>query len=229
MDGFTSAGIAGILYAEDFGEPEPAPPPPPPPPAWEPEPDPVPTLGQADIDRACIEAVAAAERAWTEGALERRTLALEAIGAGLAEARRTAAAEAEAVADGIARAVLAMTVAVLPEMCRSHGDAEVRAMLQRLLPLVARQGGVVVRAHAGLLEDLATDLAALDEDLHGAVQFRAANLPPGDVRVSWPDGGAARDTGAVQAALRDSLSQLGLIDPAPAPVPTRSLAHVHAH
>ena len=228
MDGFLRGSGAGILYAEDFGEPQassplaamrPMPAPPPAPHAA----PPAPALCQADIDAACVRAVQAAERAWTEGAAERRTIALETIGALLSEAAGAAAQQTEALAEGVARTVLGLVSAVLPDLCRSHGDAEVRALLLRLLPVVGQAGGVIVRVHAGMIETLASDLAGLDDTLLETIQLRAANLPPGDVRLSWEAGGLVRDTACIRDAVQDCLLQLGLLDPIPEP---RSLAHV---
>ncbi len=231
MDGFMSAGVAGILFAEDFGEPDPVPAGP------GPEPAPLPpALTQDDVDAACIRAVRSAERAWGEGAAERRAVALEALAAGLAEARAAAAAAAEAVAEGVARAMLGVLAGVLPDLCRAHGDAEVRALLRQVLPEVGAAGPVVVRVHAGLLAALEADLAALDGDLVDRVELRAANLPPGDARLGWEHGGMVRDAAALAGTVRDCLSRLGLLPGAePDDVPdvfnadNRSLAHAAAH
>ena len=209
MDATPSGRALGILYAEDFGQPPPSP-----------TPEPVfapPSLTQADIDAACIRAVQAAEIAWSGSAAERRAEALAALAASLGDARAEAAARAEEVADGLARAALGALASVLPHASRKHGDAEVRVLLHRMLPLIAAQTRVVVRVHAGLIEALQQDLAQLD-DLAGQIELRPANLPPGDTRLSWDDGGLVRDSAAICAAMIDGLAQLGLVDP-PSPTP----------
>ncbi len=238
MERSRSAAL-GILYAEDFDVDEPAAAPPPaasafaagpfppgpfPPGPFSPGPfpstppsppaaPPPPPLTQADVNAACLRAVQAAQAAWADGAQERRTVALEAVAAGLAEARAEAARHAEALADGIARTVLSVLSAILPQLCQAHGDAEVRAVLRTLLPSVGRSGPVVVRVHAGLIDALRDDVDLLDEAVAGAVELRAANLPPGDARVSWENGGLVRDGAAIRAAIKDSLSVLGLLEP----------------
>ncbi|MGI4950911.1 MAG: hypothetical protein ACRYGM_03835 [Janthinobacterium lividum] len=243
MNAFSRSNAAGILYAEDFGElpPPGAPRPPPRHPSWPPaampgavpnsapesgpkSPPVPPPLTQADIEAACIRAVQAAERAWSEGAAERRAAALEIIGTRLDEALAEAKQQAEALADGLARTFLGMAATALPALCRRHGDAEVLALLHRILPLAAGSGGVVVRVHAGLIETLAVDLALLDDSLADRVQLRAANLPAGDVRITWENGGLVRDTGAIHAAMQDCLLQLGLLDPVPVSAPAPILA-----
>ena len=217
----TRPGLAlGILYAEDFGRP-------PPPPSPKPAPA-TPSLTQADVDAACIRAVQAAEIAWSGSAAERRAEALAALAASVQAAQTEAAARAEAVADGIARAALGALAHVLPDAARKHGDAEVRALLRRMLPMVAAQTRVVVRVHAGMIGELQEDLAQMD-DLADQIEFRPANLPPGDARLSWEDGGLVRDTAAICAAIIDGLAQLGLIDPpSPAPQPKHERSHALA-
>ena len=205
--------LTGILYAEDFGELA----------SLKPPPTPVARpLTTADVDQACIAAVAAAQRAWAESAQERRTTALETVASTLGRLQAAAAAHAEEVADGVARVLLGTIAASLPALCRTHGDAEVRALMREILPVLGNAGVVVVRAHAGVLEHLAADLAGLEEPLRTVVELRAAPLPPGDVRLAWENGGLVRDGAATQAAVQDCLSQLGLIDPpsAPPPMPT---------
>ena len=224
MNEFCSPGVLGILYAEDFGEDPP--PPAPGPEAWtEPAPPPI---TEADIAAARERAVAAAEAVWADGVEERRTQALEALAAGLAEARQEAQHQAEAVADGLVRTALAMLAGVLPELSRGHGDAEVAALLRHVLPVLAPATPVVVRVHGGLVAALRDELDRMGEDVAGAVEVRAANLPPGDTRLSWEGGSLHRDSAALCAAVTDGLAQLGLLPPCkvPAPHDLRSLALV---
>lgn len=228
-----SPGVLGILYAEDFGADNFGAPPPPPEPEYVPEPAP-PALTEADVDAACHDAVAAAEAAWAAGAVARRTAALESLAAGLVDARRDAEAQAEAVADGLARTALSMVAGLLPHLCRAHGDAEVSALLHQLLPALAPHTRVVVRVHAGLLDALRDELDRMGDGVADQVELRPANLPPGDARLSWDGGSLHRDTAALCAAMTDSLLQLGLLLPDAPPPATRhapshatgSLAHV---
>jgi hypothetical protein len=213
MDGFRSAGAAGILYAEDFGqEQRPMPPPS--------APDAPPRLTQADIDAACIQAVAAAERAWAASTAERSAETLGAMRAAIAGLHQHVAEHAETVADGIARTALSAVAGALPHLCRTHGDAEAQAMLQHVLPLLARRAQVVVRVHSSLIEAVQADIGAFDETLASQISLRAADLAPGDVRLHWEDGGMARDGAAICAAIQDGLMRLGLLDPAPDPEAT---------
>lgn len=207
MSGFSTA--LGILYAEDFSHERTASKPMPRPPA---APPPGPT--QADVDAACIRAVQAAQTAWSGSADERRAEALAAIAAAITEAREYDASQTELLAQAMARTVLAMLAGVMPHLCRNHGDDEVRAAVARFVPILARSTRVVVRVHPDLIGVLADDIAAIDDSVAGNVELRPANLPSGDVRVDWEDGGMARDTAAICSAMQDTLAQLGL-DAAP--------------
>ena len=203
MDEYVSSPPAGILYAEDFGSPAPAPR----------TPKSSPPLTRDDVDNACIRAVQSAQNAWADHAAERRTASLEAVAAGLAEARRAAETQAESVAEGIAQVALGMVSSVLPHLCRNHGDAEVRALMRQILPLLAPSTPVVVRVHAGLIEALQADLATMPDELAANLELRPANLAAGDARLSWADGHMVRDTAAICAAVQQGLAQLGLDTP----------------
>lgn len=207
------AGTLGILYAEDFGIEAPAPPP------AAPEPKP-PALTQADIDAACLRAVAVAKAAWQGHAEERRATAWAKVTEDLAACRHEAHHHAETVADGVARTALGMIAGALPHLCRAHGDHEVRALMGRLTPLLAARTRLVVRVHPGLVPALQADIDTLDETTAANIELRPANLPPGDVRLSWEDGSLVRDCAAIRTAMQDGLAQLGLIDlPPPDPKP----------
>ena len=218
---YRSSAALGILYAEDFdAEPEqPAPAPEPAAklrPVSEPQPEPMPeaktaqAIPRADVNALCIRAVEAAQAAWAESAQERRTLALEALAEGLASARRDSEEAAEAVADGVARTALAMLASLLPELCKSHGDQEVRLLVKSLLPLIARTGPVVIRVRPELIELVRADIDTLNDGAFEKVELRAANLSAGNVKLSWDEGSLARDSAAIRKAIEDSLAQLGL-------------------
>ena len=219
MDGMASRFV-GILYAEDFDDPDVAPLP-------EAAPPPCLTLDELEAARraACAEAVHAARAEWERSALHDRTQSLVAIASALADARQQADALADAVADGVARTILSMVAGLLPELCIRHGGAEVRALLRHLLPTLAQQPRIAVRVNAAVLDAVRDDLALLDEDLAACVVLTAAPLLPGDVRVSWTDGSLVRDQAAIGAAVSAALTELGLLAPSAARNDRRSMAH----
>ena len=210
------ATTLGILYAEDFGIVAP-------PRAPEPSVPEAPALTQADLDAACARAVAAAEAVWSGRSEQRRAEALQKVVESLAASRAQLGEHAEAAADGVARAALGMLAGALPDLCRAHGDQEVRALMRKLAPLLAARTRLVIRVHPGLLPGLQADIANLDDTVAGNIELRPANLPPGDVRLSWEDGSLVRDSAAIRAAMEESLAQLGLLEP-----PTAALPPPHA-
>ncbi len=214
-----ASSFVGILYAEDFDDPDlPLPEPAAPPPSF--------TLGELDTARqaACLEAVAVARAEWQQSALHDRTQSLVAIADALAAAQQQAGILADTVAEGVARTILSVVAGLLPELCARHGGAEVRTLLRHLLPTLAQQPRIAVRVNAAILNDVRGDLALLDEDLAACVVLTAAPLLPGDARVSWTDGSLVRDEAAISAKVAAALTELGLLEPAAARNDRRSMA-----
>jgi hypothetical protein len=201
--------LLGILYAEDFDDD--SPPPPPPDPERGPEPPP-PVLTQDDIDRACAEAVSRARIAWEAERMQQSVRALASVSEALAAAREKAEQEAAAIAEGTVTTMLAMLAGALPRFCREHGPAEVRALMQHLLPMLRTESRITVRAHPDLVPLLRNDLAQLETELAGTVTINEAPCAPGDVRVTWNCGSFQRDTNRILEAMRDALGELGLLD-----------------
>lgn len=201
------------LYAEDFGRAAPLPPPR----EAAPAPPQPPEITAADVEAACSHAVSEAREAWSACAEAGRLAALDAIAATLGEARRAAERDAGGLAESLARAALSTVAGLLPELCSRHGEAELKAMMARLLPVLARRQMVTVRVHADLVDTLR---AELPPHLAGTVVLLPADLPAGDVRVTWEDGSLVRDTAAIRQAVEGGLHQLGLLDPTPAAAAT---------
>ncbi len=221
MDGMGSRFV-GILYAEDFDDPQPAPLPEPP----EAPPPPSFTLADLEVARqaARAEAVQAARTEWERSALHERTHSLAAISAAMAEAQQEARDLVGTVADGTARAILSVAAALVPEFCAGHGAAEVRALLRHLLPTLAQEPQINVRLNSAMLDGVRQDLALLDEDLAACIVLTAAPLLPGDARVTWTNGSLVRDQTAIGAAVTAALTELGLLEPVPVRNDRRSMA-----
>lgn len=219
MDGMAS-GFVGILYAEDFDDPQL--------PSLE-EPAPAPpsfTLDELATAQqtAGADAVRAARAEWEQSALHDRTQSLVAIASALVDARQEARLLADAVADGTAGAILSVLAGVLPDLCARHGGAEVRALLRHLLPTLAQQPRIAVRVSPEVIDGVRKDLALLDEDVAAAVVLTSAALLPGDARVTWTDGSLVRDQAAIRTAISDVLTELGLLAPAATRTDKRSMA-----
>ncbi len=199
-----SPRLLGILYAEDFDEVAPA--------ASEPsvQPELPRALTAEDLDRACLTAVQSARAEWEQGEQRRRSELLASIGAALAGAREEATRLALAAAEGTASTLLAMLSGALPRLCRDYGAAEVRNLVQRLLPVLRAEPRITIRVHSDLVSAVQRDVAQLEPDLAGTVSILPAPMAPGDVKITWENGSFARDSQQILAAMQDVLSLLGV-------------------
>lgn len=206
-----SPRLLAILYAEDFGD---LPPPSQAARLCDPTVEPaLPALTQEDLDRACAAAVRNARAEWERSQDQLRTGLLAAMRTALAEARQAAERVALAAAEGTAVTMLSMLSGALPRLCRDHGPAEARALIERLLPSLRSETRITVRVHPDLAAGLKQDIAALEPELAGTVTILPASVEPGDLRVTWENGSITRDTGQILQSMRDALGLLGLQQP----------------
>ncbi|MCQ8239236.1 hypothetical protein [Rhizosaccharibacter radicis] len=225
-----ASSVAGVLYAEDFDEPDadlvqrnrltsrgasPAEIAPPPAPVVAIEP----TFSLSELQMAAErgrEEGRVLQRQEAEAAQDRRRIALleqlnEAVQASRDGARRLVEARAAAATD----AVLTMLAAALPAACAHHGLAENRAVLEAILPGLRGEPEIVVRVHPSSAEEMRALLDDLAEELEtGTLSVSPSpRLLPGDLRVSWRQGQAVRDTAAICRAVHEALTLL------PPPIP----------
>ncbi|MBE7210519.1 MAG: hypothetical protein INR65_05825 [Gluconacetobacter diazotrophicus] len=207
MTGMRRQALAGVLYAEDFDEP---------PrgggpvgvdrPAGTQAPDQPaatairiePTFSLVELQRAvehALEEERSSERSREEQAASRqREETLARIAAALERTEAEAARIAEEVAAAAAGAVMAALAALLPELSARHGAAEVALLARQLLPLVAGERRLVIRAGGAALFDLRDEMAPLLRDGTAAVEWVAVEaMGPPDLSVSWDHGTATRD------------------------------------
>jgi hypothetical protein len=206
------------LFADDFQTP----PPPPPPGDAEPERAPAPpSYGQDDLDAACARARA---DGYAEGVAEaeRSTAAqvaatISRIGDLMAEAGASAARVAEAGAETMTQLLMAGMLAGYPELRKRHGADELRAVIRKSMPGMLLEPKVVFHVHPSMVELVTAELAALRPDQRGHMSIEPIEeIPPGDARITWPDGAAVRDTATIHTAIAEILGPLGLLpDPAP--------------
>ncbi len=215
---FTSA-LAGVLYAEDFDAPETEPEAEPPPP-----PEPIHTARDVALAREAghDEGMKAARASAQAEAERERLVTLHAVAEALTGARDMAEEFAAEAAEAVARLVLALLAAALPATCARHGERELRALVQAVLPALETEPRITIRANPQRLGGLGTDVARLDPDLAARVELLPAALAPDEVRITWQDGRAGRDHGAIHAALETVLGPLGLYE---TPHPAKEMAH----
>ena len=201
-----SHSSAGVLYVEDFDEPQPiigvAKPSAPPA-----EPIVVePTFSLADLRHA-------AERAQEEGralahheaelaATALRTAALSDISSALQRSRNDLEALARRSASATASTLLAMMASLLPAFARLQARDETAALLRLLLPAMSHEPDLTIRVHPTLADGLRQDLAALLADGQTNVSWITSDsMEPGDVSVRWNGGTMVRDTTALCAQI----------------------------
>lgn len=206
MNGAAHLTRSGTLFAEDFDLPQAAP-----------EPEVIEPLFSA------AELTAAREAAWQDGhaagmqqaaesdaAATRQAVA--AIVAQFAEERAAAAERAESSAEIIAQLLLGSFAAIFPALCARCGDAEVQALVRAVLPSLTQETAITVRVHPRTAPAVAQEIARLDPDLSAHVQMLDCDaMPPGDVRIAWRNGSAARDAAALWQQVADVLAPAGLL------------------
>jgi hypothetical protein len=210
-----------LLFADDFDAAEAAPLPPPST-AGEDEPAlPQPSYDQAALEAACALARAEghaqglADAAAADAARVAETLA--SIGVYLSEAAAQAARATEEAAVMFARLLLSSMLAGYPRLGERHGAEELRALLRHAMSGLLQEPHVTFHVHPSMVDAVTGELAAIPakERAHMTIEPWDA-IPPGDTRVTWPNGALVRDTVAVASAIADILRPLGLL-PEPEP------------
>lgn len=201
-----------VLFEEDFDLPPPAEEPPPQPEVIEP------VFSAAELQVAREEAGREADqRARAEVAAAQAASAqasLAAIADQLGHAAAESRAAREDAAEAIAQLVLAGFAAAFPALSRRHGEVEVRAVLQRILPALGSEPKVTIRVAPALLGAVRNELARLDPDIAEMMQvIPFETLSPGDVRVHWHSGQAVRDSAKLWEEIEAILAPAGLLPP----------------
>ncbi len=220
-------GAYGILYAEDFEEPEPVPEPP----------APVFTEAERDAfaDAACQAAVASARGDWAQSDQHARTAALTALSEAYARLQAETLQQQTMLAAETAQIMLSVLAAMLPSLGTQHGPAEVSALLRVVLPRLQQEPRVTVAVAPDTVALVRPDLALFDDPVGAALTLVPdRRLAPGDLRLTWPGGSLVRDTAAIAAAVLATVEAMlppvprepPAAEPAPAAAP-RAAAYAH--
>ena len=199
-----SSQRSGSLFAEDFDLPEQAT-----------DPAPPPTFGPAEL-------AAARAEAWAEGHAAGLAKAAAEHAAALGRAARSTAEQIAAVrtetlchaevhAEAVARLWLDTLANLFPALCARHGEAEALALAKLVLPGLAGEPSVTLRADPALARHLAEQIAALDPGEPGRIRIVPnETAQPGDIRVSWSSGLASRDAMELWEQVAAVLADAGL-------------------
>lgn len=211
-------GGSRVLFVEDFD----APPEgdvaviPPPPPS---EIAAVPLFSVADLEAARADAWAAGREAGREAGLAEAAaaesaalrVALGGIAAQMVEVSRSGVEKVEQAAEAIARLLLDVLMVALPATCARYGEAEVRAIMRVVVPPLTQEQAITVRVPPPLAAAVEAEIREFDPEL--AEKLRVVpteKLAGSDVRISWEDGFAIRDTRDLWRQIREVLASAGL-------------------
>jgi flagellar assembly protein FliH len=210
----------GVLFVDDFGTPttsggrtkDSAPPPEPEPPT-----PPPPMFTSAQLLAARLEGVAEGEcKALAQFRAERNELCQQALGSiaeHLQAARQESARLAEEASAALARLLMQTLHTLLPAATQHCGEGEVQALAHAILPGLAQEPHVQIRVAPQLAPAIEAELCGLEADLRARIALAPTEtMPLGDVRITWQDGCASRDTEAIWNAVAEVLAPLGLFD-----------------
>lgn len=212
-----SHALSGVLYAEDFDEPllQPA--------RTQqtsaaamPAPEIItPTFSldelRAATDQAYEEGCEATRHTAARSSVAQRDAALAALAGHLSTTQKQSVRIVEQALDAIACTTLSLLTVALPALCANYAEDELRALLQRVLPPIRQLPEMHIRVHPSLREALEEETGAvLDGSGTRITWIDSSKLAPGDIAITWQNGGALRNTGATCTAIRDAV--LGLFD-----------------
>ena len=226
-------GLTGslALFAEDFDLPGQV--------APEPAPEPIePVFGPAQMEAARVVAFDDGYAAGQAAVLAEDEAGLRRVVKQLATELQTSAEAArqfgEQAAEAIARLLMSSFRRALPALCLAHGEAEARAATNLVLSGLSREPNIVIRVNPHTLPALQAEIAGMDPDLAERVQFLPTDaMATGDLRITWKDGLAVRDSSRIWQEIATILAPNGLLpdDPAPsgapAPAPARATHHLN--
>jgi flagellar assembly protein FliH len=209
MDELFRRSDFAALFDEDFDHP-PAPPPPPEPEVIEP------TFTAGEVE-------AARENAWHEGheagTVEAKTAdtaiarqVLIQVAAQMEASRAEVGQIAEQSADAIARVLLDCFAAAFPAISARHGEREVQEIIRSVLPALRHEPKIAIRLHPAAARCVREEIEQLDPDQACHIDLIPTDaMGLGDVRISWRNGAAVRDTAALWQQIADILAPAGLL------------------
>jgi len=202
--------MIGVLYAEDFDAEDM----PPDLADVAPEPELIePLFTAAEVASVRVEAHHAGRIESEHGVAAARVRLLGSIAAALTDAAAAARQAADAHADAVAKVMLSALAACLPALCARHGAGEVRALARAVLPDLADEPRITVRVYPEMLSAMQAEAASLDPEIVARITWLGSeDILPGDARIAWQDGHAARNGGAARLAVIDALAVLGLME-----------------
>lgn len=187
--------------------------------AAEPEPPPPPTFTEEELAAARDEAFQQGREQGIREAAEGLDKAildtLATVGERLADVLQDQAnVEADARDDAV-KVGLAVARKLFPDLNEKNGLGEVERITAQAMAMVLGDATLVIRVNDQLAEPLKVRLEALKTRamFRGGVALESrGDIPVGDCRIDWANGGAIRDTAAIWQAIDDVLERNGLAE-----------------
>jgi len=152
---------------------------------------------------------------------------LEAIAGAMREASKAAADVTEQAVEAVARLLMDSLATLFPALCARHGEAELCALIRTILPAMAQEPALTVRVNPMHTPALMRELDRLDPDLVERVRLVPVEaIAAGDIRVTWRDGAAVRDTAELWQQVHEVLGSAGLLSHDPTAGPTSASATI---
>ena len=131
----------------------------------------------------------------------------------LRAAQYQAAQEADRAATSVARLLIQFVMKMLPSACARYGAEEIADVARAVLPGLHQEPHVVVSVHPAVAADVELELTRLGAEMkQRAVLEPTESVLPGDVRITWRDGSAARDTNDLMQRIAAVFASHGLLD-----------------
>ena len=131
----------------------------------------------------------------------------------LRAAQYQAAQEADRAATSVARLLIQFLMKMLPAVCARYGAEEIADVARAVLPGLHQEPHVVVSVHPAVAADVELELTRLGAEMkQRAVLEPTESVLPGDVRITWRDGSAARDTNDLMQRIAAVFASHGLLD-----------------
>jgi len=204
----------GVLYIEDFDDPPGSAPA-----SIENTPGILaPSFSAEDLE-------AARQQAYADGSREGQSLAtrerahatrllLESLTKSISETQAAMTAQAELIAESLAKALLACLCGSLPDLCRTHAEPETRAIIKRVMPGLAREARLDIRVHPDLVACVQDQLALLPQELPEKLTVIAdPSMEPTDIRANWKFGHLIRSSRQIWDDVRAQLAAFDLVIP----------------
>jgi flagellar biosynthesis/type III secretory pathway protein FliH len=199
-----------VLFDEDFDLPPPS--------ASDEEPEviePLYTLAElkAAREEAAREGREAAHSEMDGSATTAANQTLASIAEQLALARSEAISMVEQSSEAIARLLLTCFAAAFPALSARHGAGEAAALVREILPALQHEPKISVRVNPHVAVAISQEIQAFDADLAARVRLVPTDaLAPGDARLTWESGAAARDTELLWTQIENILAPAGLLN-----------------